>query len=168
PPPPPPPPPPLPPSPPAVTAPPAPSPAAAATESLRILVVEDVEMNRLLAVTLLKQAGHSVAAVADGAQAVEAAVAAAGAEPFDAILMDVNMPVMDGLEATRVLRAMPGPVSRTVIVALTANTFPDDIAQCYEVGMDCHVPKPIDRVQLLTEVARCVASRRAVEAMGEG
>lgn len=159
---------PLPPSPPAVTAPPAPAPAAAATEPLRILVVEDVEMNRLLAVTLLKQAGHSVAAVADGAQAVEASVAAAASEPFDAILMDVNMPVMDGLEATRVLRAMPGPVSRTVIVALTANTFPDDIAQCYEAGMDCHVPKPIDRVQLLTEITRCVASRRAVKAMGEG
>ncbi|WP_434622641.1 response regulator [Azospirillum sp. B2RO_4] len=144
---------------------PAPSPAtpaAPATESLRILVVEDVEMNRLLAVTLLRQAGHSVAAVADGAQAVEAV----GRERFDAILMDINMPVMDGLEATRAIRAMPGPESRVAIVALTANTFPDDIAQCYEAGMDCHVPKPIDRVQLLTEVTRCVASRRAVEAMG--
>ncbi|KAA0574261.1 response regulator [Azospirillum sp. Sh1] len=151
--------------PPAESAPPAPSPAAPAapaTESLRILVVEDVEMNRLLAVTLLRQAGHSVAAVADGAQAVEAV----GRERFDAILMDINMPVMDGLEATRAIRAMPGPESRVAIVALTANTFPDDIAQCYEAGMDCHVPKPIDRVQLLTEVSRCVASRRAVEAMG--
>ncbi|CAO3409225.1 response regulator [Azospirillum largimobile] len=148
-----------------------PGPAASAPGSLRILVAEDVEMNRLLAVTLLKQAGHSVAAVEDGAQAV-AAVAAAGAvdgrEPFDAILMDVNMPVMDGLEATRAIRAMPGPAGRVAIVALTANTFPDDIARCYEAGMDCHVPKPIDRVLLLTEIARCVASRRAVEAMGEG
>lgn len=154
-----------PPPPPAEPAPPVPSPmvpVAPATESLRILVVEDVEMNRLLAVTLLKQAGHSVAAVADGAQAVEAV----GRERFDAILMDINMPVMDGLEATRAIRAMPGPESRVAIVALTANTFPDDIAQCYEAGMDCHVPKPIDRVQLLTEVTRCVASRRAVEAMG--
>ncbi|MBF5094892.1 response regulator [Azospirillum sp. INR13] len=148
-----------------------PGPAASAPGSLRILVAEDVEMNRLLAVTLLKQAGHSVAAVEDGAQAVAAAAAAGavdGREPFDAILMDVNMPVMDGLEATRAIRAMPGPAGRVAIVALTANTFPDDIARCYEAGMDCHVPKPIDRVLLLTEIARCVASRRAVEAMGEG
>ncbi|AWB07253.1 hybrid sensor histidine kinase/response regulator (plasmid) [Azospirillum humicireducens] len=145
-----------------------PGPAASAPGSLRILVAEDVEMNRLLAVTLLKQAGHSVSAVEDGAQAVAAAAAADGREPFDAILMDVNMPVMDGLEATRAIRAMPGPAGRVAIVALTANTFPDDIARCYEAGMDCHVPKPIDRVLLLTEIARCVASRRAVEAMGGG
>ncbi|CAO3449869.1 hypothetical protein [Azospirillum largimobile] len=148
--------------------PPPPAPTAVAPQSLRILVAEDVEMNRMLVVTLLKQAGHSVAAVEDGAQAVAAAAAVDGCEPFDAILMDVNMPVMDGLEATRAIRAMPGPAGRVAIVALTANTFPDDIARCYEAGMDCHVPKPIDRVLLLTEIARCVASRRAVEAMGEG
>ncbi|WP_042698613.1 response regulator [Azospirillum sp. B506] len=148
--------------------PPAAAPAGPATGSLHVLVVEDVEMNRMLAVTLLKQAGHSVVAVADGAQAVEAVAQAAEGEPFDAILMDINMPVMDGLEATRRIRAMPGPVSRVAIVALTANTFPDDIAQCYEAGMDCHVPKPIDRAQLLGEIARCVASRRAVEAMDGG
>ncbi len=160
--------PPPPPSPPAAEPPaPKPAPAPSAAEPLRILVAEDVEMNRLLAVTLLKQAGHSVAAVEDGAQAVAAAAAVDGREPFDAILMDVNMPVMDGLEATRAIRAMPGPAGRVTIVALTANTFPDDIARCYEAGMDCHVPKPIDRVQLLSEIARCVASRRAVEAMGE-
>ena len=129
-------------------------------------------MNRLLAVTLLKQAGHSVAAVEDGAKAVEAVAQAArrvdGGVPFDAILMDINMPVMDGLEATRLIRAMPGPASRVAIIALTANTFPDDIAKCYEAGMDCHVPKPIDRAQMLGEVARCVESRRAVETMGQG
>ncbi|WP_377810388.1 response regulator [Azospirillum sp. A29] len=145
---------------------PAPAPAPPAGGALRILVVEDVEMNRLLVVTLLKQAGHRVVAVENGAQAVEAVAQAAkgvdGGEPFDAILMDINMPVMDGLEATRLIRAMPGPESRVAIVALTANTFPDDIARCYETGMDCHVPKPIDRAQLLSEVARCVASRRVV------
>ncbi|MBK1840275.1 response regulator [Azospirillum sp. YIM B02556] len=144
--------------------PPPPPPASASPDSLRVLVVEDVEMNRLLAVTLLKQAGHSVAAVEDGAQAVEAVKR----EAFDAILMDLNMPVMDGLEATRIIRAMPGPAGRVAIIALTANTFPDDIARCYEAGMDCHVPKPIDRALLLSEVVRCVASRRAVGAMGGG
>ncbi|MCP1613571.1 PAS domain S-box-containing protein [Azospirillum lipoferum] len=149
-------------------APPATPPAKPAADSLRVLVVEDVEMNRLLAVTLLKQAGHRVVAVEDGAKAVEAVAQTAAGEPFDAILMDINMPVMDGLEATRAIRAMPGPESRVAIVALTANTFPDDIARCYEAGMDCHVPKPIDRTQMLGEIARCVASRRAVETMGEG
>ncbi|PWC91386.1 histidine kinase [Azospirillum sp. TSH100] len=154
------------------TAPVPPSPAAPpakpAAGALHVLVVEDVEMNRLLAVTLLKQAGHRVVAVEDGAQAVEAVARTAAGEPFDAILMDINMPVMDGLEATRAIRAMPGPASRVAIIALTANTFPDDIARCYEAGMDCHVPKPIDRAQMLGEIARCVASRRAVETMGEG
>ncbi|CAO3358242.1 response regulator [Azospirillum melinis] len=163
-------PPPLLPPPPAEPPPLRPAPAPPVGGALRILVVEDVEMNRLLVVTLLTQAGHRVVAVENGVQAVEAVAQAAkgvdGGEPFDAILMDINMPVMDGLEATRLIRAMPGPESRVAIVALTANTFPDDIARCYETGMDCHVPKPIDRAQLLSEVARCVASRRVVGAMG--
>ncbi|WP_042444011.1 response regulator [Azospirillum sp. B510] len=156
------------PSPPSIAI-PAPPPVSA-TERLRILVVEDVEMNRLLAVTLLKQAGHGVAAVEDGAQAVAAVAQAAtegsGREAFDAILMDINMPVMDGLEATRAIRAMPGVAGRVAIIALTANTSPGDIARCHEAGMDAHVPKPIDRALLLGEIARCVASRRAVAALG--
>ncbi|WP_245636916.1 PAS domain S-box protein [Azospirillum thiophilum] len=136
-------------------------PASPRADSLRILVAEDVEMNRLLAVTLLKQAGHAVVAVEDGAQAL----AAVGREAFDVILMDLNMPVMDGLEATRAIRGLPGPAGRTAIVALTANAFPDDIAGCHEAGMDGHVPKPIDRTLLQREIQRCVASRRAAEAM---
>ncbi|MBP2302833.1 response regulator [Azospirillum picis] len=134
--------------------------APAADGSLRILVVEDVELNRLLAVTLLKQAGHEVTAVEDGSQAVEAVKRT----DFDLVLMDVNMPVMDGLEATRIIRTLPPPAGGVAIVALTANSFPDDVARCYEAGMDGYVPKPIDRAVLLREIDRCVALRRAATA----
>ncbi|PWC36511.1 response regulator [Azospirillum sp. TSO35-2] len=142
-----------PPTPPAAVEPPA--------DALRILVAEDVEMNRLLVVTLLSQAGHAVTAVEDGAQAVEAV----GRDPFDVVLMDVNMPVMDGLEATRAIRALPPPAGRIAIVALTANSFPEDIARCRAAGMDGYVSKPIDRAVLSREIARCVAARRATPSL---
>ncbi len=144
---------------PAVPVPPAaPPPAATVPEGLRILVAEDVEMNRLLVVTLLKQAGHRVVAVEDGA----AAVAAVRRRAFDLVLMDVNMPVMDGLDATRTIRDMAAPANRTPIVALTANTFPEDVARCRAAGMDGYVPKPIDRLVLLAEIGRCLAARPVV------
>jgi len=130
-------------------------PTEAALEGLRVLVAEDVEMNRILVVTILKQAGHRVVAVEDGA----AAVAAVRRHPFDLILMDVNMPVMDGLTATRAIRDMAPPASRTPIVALTANTFPEDVARCRAAGMDGYVPKPIDRKRLMAEIAHCVVAR---------
>ncbi|WP_449233747.1 response regulator [Azospirillum doebereinerae] len=135
--------------------PPAPAPRPVAEtppEGLRILVAEDVEMNRMLVVTILKQLGHRVVAVEDGA----AAVAAVRRHAFDLILMDVNMPVMDGLAATRAIRAMVPPANATPIVALTANTFPEDVARCRAAGMTGYVPKPIDRKLLMAEIARSV------------
>ncbi|RJF77215.1 response regulator [Azospirillum cavernae] len=126
-------------------------------EGLRILVAEDVEMNRLLVVTLLKQAKHRVVAVEDGA----AAVAAMRRHAFDLVLMDVNMPVMDGLDATRAIRGMADPVNRTPIIALTANTFPEDVARCRAVGMNGYVAKPIDRTVLFREMSRCLAGQAA-------
>jgi PAS domain S-box-containing protein len=124
-------------------------------EGLRILVAEDVEMNRLLVVTLLKQAKHSVVAVEDGA----AAVAAMRRQVFDLVLMDVNMPVMDGLIATKIIRDMALPTSRTPIIALTANTFPEDVARCRAVGMNGYVAKPIDRAVLFQEMSRCLVEK---------
>ncbi|MCG5243737.1 response regulator, partial [Azospirillum doebereinerae] len=140
------------PPPPPPPAPAPPRPVAETPEGLRILVAEDVEMNRMLVVTILKQLGHRVVAVEDGA----AAVAAVRRHAFDLILMDVNMPVMDGLAATRAIRAMVPPANATPIVALTANTFPEDVAHCRAAGMTGYVPKPIDRKLLMAEIARSV------------
>ncbi len=124
-------------------------------EGLRVLVAEDVEMNRLLVVTLLKQAKHRVVAVEDGAMAV----AAMRRHAFDLVLMDVNMPVMNGLDATRAIRGMADPVNRTPIIALTANSFPEDVARCRSVGMSGYVGKPIDRAVLFREMSRCLAEQ---------
>ena len=105
-----------------------------------ILLAEDNAVNTMLAVTVLEALGCSVTCVVDGAQAV----AAAGAQPFDLILMDVHMPVMDGREATRQIRAREGDASRIPIIAMTADASSDDRAKCLASGMDDFVSKPIN------------------------
>jgi len=77
------------------------------------------------------------------------AVRLAGEEDFDLILMDVRMADMDGLEATRQIRALPGVRAMVPILALTAYTSPDQVAQCLDAGMDGHVPKPVDYQTLI-------------------
>jgi PAS domain S-box-containing protein len=111
-------------------------------ERPRVLVAEDNEVNSRLATTLLERRGWQVDAVATGAEAV----AAAGATPYDLILMDVQMPEMDGLEATRRIRTIEaGDESerRVPIVALTAYALAGDRARCLEAGMDDYLSKPI-------------------------
>jgi len=120
---------------------------------LRLLVADDIAPNRLLMRALLGAAGHEVTVVTDGAEAL----AAVQSQPFDAVLMDVRMPGMDGLEATRRLRALPGPESRLPVIAVTASALPEEIAECKEAGMDTHVAKPVDRAVLLELLARITA-----------
>ncbi|WP_176245109.1 response regulator [Oceanibacterium hippocampi] len=141
---------------PPTTVPPAPAvssvparPAAASMARGRILLAEDNETNRLLATTLLQADGHDVVTVADGA----AAVAAARSESFDLILMDVQMPIMDGLRATREIRALGTPSATVPIVAMTANAMASDRAACLKAGMNDHVSKPIDPDGFLRLVA---------------
>ncbi|HYE48739.1 MAG TPA: two-component regulator propeller domain-containing protein [Azospirillaceae bacterium] len=124
--------------------------AAGPARPLRILLAEDLAANRLLAAAILGKAGHVVDTAEDGMAAVEKARAGG----YDLILMDVQMPVMDGLEATRAIRAMPGPAGRVPILALTANALPEEAARCRAAGMDDHVPKPIERAVLLAALAR--------------
>jgi PAS domain S-box-containing protein len=118
---------------------------------LAILVAEDNEINALLARALLVRLGHRPTLVPTGTQAVEAwrAAHAAGA-PYDLVLMDVHMPEMDGLEATRRIRAaeLAAGGARTPIVALTANAFSDDRDACIAAGMDGFLTKPLDRERL--------------------
>ncbi|MET3667797.1 ATP-binding protein [Caulobacter sp. 1776] len=124
-------------------------PVQASARSLNLLVADDNEANRELIGTLVRAMGHAVDVVADGFAAVEAASSGG----YDLILMDVQMPRMDGLAATRVIRGLPGAVALTPIIALTANVLPDQIAFYRANGMDDHVGKPISPRDLLLKIA---------------
>jgi len=127
----------------------------------RVLLAEDNVINTLLARTLLEAVGYSVAAVVNGADAVEAAQV----ERFDLILMDVHMPVMDGLEASRRIRALGDAAGTVPIVAMTANAMTNDRDACLEAGMDDFVSKPFDADAFLSVVGRYVEGRIEVAAM---
>ena len=122
---------------------------APAAKGRRILLVEDNEINTLLASTLLEDAGYAVDCVANGRDAV----AAARPDRYDLILMDVQMSVMDGLQATRLIRAAGGAMP---IVAMTANAMRHDQETCLDAGMDGFVSKPIDAESFLAVVARAI------------
>lgn len=113
---------------------------AALPGTARILMADDAPANRELVTAILGGMGLSVDAVEDGAAAVEAARTGA----YDLILMDVHMPVMDGLDATRAIRALPGPAARAPIVALTANVQAEHVRRCLDAGMDDHLAKPVE------------------------
>ncbi len=118
---------------------------------LRLLVVEDNRLNRQVAQELLERCGAQITIAVGGHEGIEEAVAAD--PPFDAILMDVQMPGIDGLEATRRLRAVPRMHS-VPIIAMTANAMEADKEICLSVGMVDHVCKPIDLNTLITTVLR--------------
>jgi signal transduction histidine kinase/CheY-like chemotaxis protein/HPt (histidine-containing phosphotransfer) domain-containing protein len=121
--------------------------------SLRILVADDVAANRMVARAMLVGAGHRVDSAADGAEAL----AAVEREAYDVVLMDVQMPVMDGLEATRRIRALDNARRRVPVLAVTASALPEQVAACHAAGMDGHLAKPIDRESLIAAVARLAA-----------
>jgi two-component system, sensor histidine kinase and response regulator len=116
----------------------------------RILVAEDNPINQKVVLSLLKQEGHAVTLAKDGQEAVDAAAGGV----FDLILMDVQMPVMSGLEATAAIRAREaaGPGRRIPIMAMTAHAMPSDREACLQAGMDGYVSKPIRLEELLAAV----------------
>lgn len=120
----------------------------------RLLIAEDLEINRELLAALFRQGGFVPDLVADGA----AAVAAAAAVDYDLVLMDVHMPVMNGLEATRTIRAMAPPRGRMPILALTAAILSDEIEECRKAGMNGHVGKPYERDRLLGAAVKALAT----------
>lgn len=114
--------------------------------TLRILLAEDNAVNQMLAMAILKKAGHRVDLAADGVEAVKAMEESL----YDVVLMDIQMPNMDGLEATRQIRALEDPTKANVyIVAITANALLGDRETCLSAGMNDYLPKPIDQKRLL-------------------
>ncbi len=121
---------------------------------LRVLIVDDDPTNRLVAVSMLKAFDIQTNTACDGSEAVTAA----SRFNYDLILMDVRMPEMDGLEATRAIRARGGKLATVPIVALTANAFPEDINACKDAGMNDIIVKPTRKKALIEIVARLVLS----------
>jgi signal transduction histidine kinase/ActR/RegA family two-component response regulator len=127
------------------------APAVTLTRSLRILLVEDNLVNQKLASELLKRDGHTIVVVGDGHQAV----AAARDGVFDLVLMDVQMPTIDGLKATAEIRTAEKATGRHMpIVAMTASAMNGDQERCLEAGMDDYLTKPIDLAALRETIAR--------------
>jgi CheY-like chemotaxis protein len=120
-----------------------------------ILLAEDNDINRKLAITLLERQGWRVFAVHDGDQAVKA-VERGG---FDLVLMDVQMPVMDGLEATRRIRALPAPAGRIPVIGLTAHAMKEDRDRCLAAGMDHYVSKPVSPHALYAAIEETLQRR---------
>lgn len=132
----------------------APAPAAAPSSALvapmRVLLAEDNPTNQHILTAYLAMAGHSVRVASDGSEAL----AALGREPFDLVLMDLQMPGMDGLAATRRIRALPGPARAVPIVALTASAMQSDREACLAAGMTDYLAKPIAPEALHATIAR--------------
>jgi len=112
----------------------------------KLLLVEDIEINREIILSLLDDTGLAIDCAGDGLEAVE--VFRQRGQEYDLVLMDVQMPRMDGLEATRHIRAGDGASKQVPIIAMTADAFKEDVERCLDAGMNGHVAKPIDMDEL--------------------
>ena len=133
---------------------------------LRLLVVDDNAINQKVALKMLQQFGYQADVAANGHEAIQAV----SARPYDIAFMDVQMPEMDGLEATRRIRLLPPHASSTVVVAMTANAMRGDRERCLEAGMDDYIPKPVRPPELQAALERWgrEARRRQGQAAPEG
>jgi PAS domain S-box-containing protein len=129
---------------------------------LSILLAEDNPLNQRLAILLLERWGHEVVLAQDGIEAVTLF----GQRPFDLVLMDMQMPEMDGLEATRAIREAEAGGRRTPIIAMTANAMNDDRELCLAAGMDAFLSKPFEAVRFKAMVDHMAVGGRPTEGVG--
>jgi len=127
-------------------------------QNIQLLLVEDNEINQEVAQELLEQAGFSVTIANDGKEGVEAA----SKWGFDCILMDIQMPVMDGFQATKIIKT-DTKNKNTPVIAMTANAMVSDIEDCREAGMDDHIPKPIDPKNLFTILEKWIGNGNSTD-----
>ncbi len=128
---------------------------------LRILMAEDNPINQRVGKLILQRAGFDIDLVGDGNEALEAH----RANPYDLILMDCQMPTMDGFEASRQIRSLDQP--QPIIVAVTANALVGERERCLEAGMDDYLSKPFQAEQLVALVKKWVAARRGADGKGQ-
>ncbi len=121
------------------------APQPASTHRLRVLIVDDVAVNQKLASSIVESAGHDAVAAGGGREALQALRAL----PYDMVLMDVEMPDMDGLAATRAVRKLPGAAGRIPIIAMTAHPGDEYLDRCVDAGMNGYLAKPLDAEELL-------------------
>jgi CheY-like chemotaxis protein len=122
-------------------------------KGFHLLLAEDIEINREIVLALLEPTELEIDCAENGAEALDKFEAAP--EKYDMIFMDVQMPEMDGYEATRRIRALDSPRSKEIpIVAMTANVFRQDIERCLESGMNDHIGKPLDFSEVLTKLRK--------------
>jgi CheY-like chemotaxis protein/HPt (histidine-containing phosphotransfer) domain-containing protein len=137
---------------------------AASRRQLQILVAEDNAVNRKLVTAILRKRGHKVKAVEHGRAAVDAVQSAKG-QPFDAIVMDLQMPELNGLDATQAIRDLETRTgARVPIVALTAHALQGDRERCLAAGMDGYLSKPVDADELIATVERFAGAGAAPDA----
>jgi len=125
-----------------------------------LLLAEDQAVNRTIAIAMLERGGFRVDAVGNGLEAVTAA----GSKRYDAVLMDCQMPEMDGYEAASLIRAQEGAGRRIPIIAMTANARPEDRERCLSAGMDDYLSKPVRSADLLSVVTRWATDGAPVDA----
>ena len=119
--------------------------------SIHLLLVDDIEINRIIFIALLEDTGLSIDCATNGLEALQ--IFQANPEQYDIIIMDLQMPVMNGHEATRAIRALDHPRAKTIpIIAMTANAFREDVEKCLESGMNDHLAKPIDEKMLKEKI----------------
>jgi CheY-like chemotaxis protein len=122
--------------------------------ALRLLVADDIDINRVIVVEMLADTGVTIEEASNGIEAVKL-FEESPIGHFDIILMDMQMPKMDGVEATRAIRSMDRPdAKKTAIVAMTANAMKSDVELVLEAGMDGHIAKPIDIENMIETIKR--------------
>ncbi|MBQ9614911.1 MAG: response regulator, partial [Selenomonadaceae bacterium] len=125
----------------------------------KLLLVDDIDVNREIAKMLLETAGFHVDTAENGKEALEK-IAASRPGDYDAVLMDIQMPVMDGYAATQAIRALPDPdLAHIPILAMTANAFSEDVETAKAAGMDGHIAKPLDVPKMMETLAEVLSKK---------